>query len=397
VALREGALNTALLRMETAASVEAAQAIAPEAGIPNQNLVAADAKGHIGWTIIGRIPRRFGHDGRLPSSWADGTRGWDGWLAPAEYPRILDPPSGRIFSANARMVSGEKLARIGFGGYVLGARQRQIRDDLLAIRGATEADMLRVQLDDRALFLERWQKLLLNVLSPQAIAGNPRRSEARRLVEAWGAQAAVASAGYRIVRGFRERAAEEALAPLLAPCRSADPGFDYLGSHEAKRAFRQWEGPAWALVSQRPAHLLDPRFESWDSLLLAALDSVLDELGEGGGRLAERTWGERNTTAIQHPLSLAVPGLAWLLDMRRQALPGDGNMPRVQTPSEGASERFAVSPGHEERGYFHMPAGQSGHPLSSHYADGHEAWVKGEPTPFLPGPAVSVLTLQPAR
>ena len=34
-----------------------------------------------------------------------------------------------------------------------------------------------------------------------------------------------------------------------------------------------------------------------------------------------------------------------------------------------------------------MPGGQSGHPLSPHYADGHAAWAKGEPTPFLPGPA----------
>jgi len=42
-----------------------------------------------------------------------------------------------------------------------------------------------------------------------------------------------------------------------------------------------------------------------------------------------------------------------------------------------------------------MPCGQGGHPLSPHYADGHSAWAKGEKTPFLPGPAVHVLTLVP--
>jgi penicillin amidase len=57
---------------------------------------------------------------------------------------------------------------------------------------------------------------------------------------------------------------------------------------------------------------------------------------------------------------------------------------------------MAVSPGREEEGYFHMPAGQSGHPLSPHYRDDHEAWVRGEPTPFLPGPPVHVLVLKPA-
>jgi penicillin amidase len=256
--------------------------------------------------------------------------------------------------------------------------------------------MLALQLDDRALFLERWQKLLLGVLTPEAVARKAERAEARRLVESWGGRASVDSVGYRLVRAFRLRVAEEATAPLVAPCRKADPDFRYLGGHGA-RGHRQWEGPVWALVSQRPAHLLDPRYRTWDELLLASLDAVLAELTRDGTSLAARTWGERNTTHIQHPLSRAVPALARLLDMPRQPMPGDSHMPRFQSPTGGASERFAVSPGREAEGYFHMPTGQSGHPRSPHYADGHGAWANGERTPFLPGPAVHVLTLQPAR
>ncbi len=45
-------------------------------------------------------------------------------------------------------------------------------------------------------------------------------------------------------------------------------------------------------------------------------------------------------------------------------------------------------------GLLNMPGGQSGHPLSPFYRAGHEAWVRGEPAPFLPGPAVHVLTLR---
>ena len=73
-------------------------------------------------------------------------------------------------------------------------------------------------------------------------------------------------------------------------------------------------------------------------------------------------------------------------------LKGDGS---PVTIADRASERMAVSPGREAEGYFHMPAGQSGHPLSPNYADGHRAWATGEATPFLPGPAVHTLTFQP--
>jgi penicillin amidase len=391
VALREGGVNAALFRMEAAASVAEAQAIAPEAGMPHQNLVAADAEGHIGWTIIGRIPRRVGYDGSVPVSWADGTRSWAGWLDPAEYPRVVDPPSGRIWTANARVVGGDQLAKVGVGGYDLGARQGQIRDALLATGKASESDMLRIQLDDRALLLARWQKLLLGVLTPEAVAKDPRRGEARRLVEAWGGRAAIDSVGYRVVRAFRDEVRGRALDPLLAPARARDAKRLRPGTAPNSR----WEGPVWALVTERPRHLLDPRFASWEALQLEALDAVVAKLTEGGRPLAERTWGERNTSLARHPLSRAVPWLSSLLDMPRVPLPGDNNMPRFQSPTAGASERFAVSPGREEQGYFHMPCGQSGHPLSPHYADGHEAWVKGEPTPFLPGPAVHVLTLVP--
>jgi penicillin G amidase len=391
VALREGGLNPALLRMEAVGGLEEAQALAPEVGIPHQNFVVADAAGHIGWTIIGRIPRRVGHDGRVPVSWADGKNGWDGWLPPGEYPRVVDPPSGRIWTANARVVGGAKLAKVGVGGYDLGARQGQIRDDLLATAKASEDDMLRVQLDDRALFLARWQKLLLDTLTPDAIASDPRRAEARRLVEGWGGRAAVDSVGYRVVRAFRERVKDRVLDPLLVPARAKDPK----RLREGATPNARWEGPVWALVTGRPVHLLDPRFSSWDALLLSAADAVLDELTKDGRRLAERTWGERNTTLIRHPLSRVVPQLGAFLDMPREPLPGDSHMPRFQSPSAGASERFAVSPGREEQGYFHMPCGQSGHPLSPHYADGHAAWARGEKTPFLPGPPVDVLTLVP--
>jgi penicillin amidase len=383
-----GGVNLALLALESARTLEDAMAVANVSGAPAQNFTCADRTGRIGWTVMGRIPRRVGFDGRLPASWADGKRRWDGWLEPAQYPRVIDPPLGRIWTANNRVVSGEMLAKMGDGGYDLGARAGQIKGALLAIDRGSEPDMLKVQLDDRALFLSRWRELLLGVLTPTAVGTDARRAEARRLVDGWGGRAAVESAGYRIVRAFRLEVANQVLGAVTAACKKADDRFDWGDQH-------QWEAPLWTLVTKRPAHFLNPAYATWEAQLLSAVDESLARLTKDAGPLADRTWGERNTAAFHHPLSRAVPALGPWLDLPADRLPGDSNMPRFQSPGSGASERMVVSPGREALGLFHMPGGQSGHPLSPHYRDGHAAWVKGEPTPFLPGPAVHILTLTP--
>jgi penicillin amidase len=101
--------------------------------------------------------------------------------------------------------------------------------------------------------------------------------------------------------------------------------------------------------------------------------------------------------AVRHPLSraLSLPLVPRLLDMPTQELAGDHHMPRVQDGAFGASERFAVSPGREDQGYLELPGGPSGHPLSPFYRSGFTDWARGQPTPFLPGPAAHKLTLSP--
>jgi penicillin amidase len=87
--------------------------------------------------------------------------------------------------------------------------------------------------------------------------------------------------------------------------------------------------------------------------------------------------------------------LRWLIDQPRTQLPGDSNMPRVQAPAFGASERFGIMPGHLAKSYLHMPGGQSDNPLSPYYDAGWQAWAKGQATPLRPGPAQHTLLLVP--
>ncbi|HJU26287.1 MAG TPA: penicillin acylase family protein, partial [Rhodanobacteraceae bacterium] len=336
------AVNLDLTKLETATTVDQALSIAPTLGIPPQNLVVADAQGHIGWSIAGSvIPIRTGFDPSQPADWSQPGIGWTGFATPQQAPRIEDPPGSRIWTANQRIVSGDALALIGDGGYDQGARAQQIRDDLLARDHLIPRDMLDIQLDDRAVFLARWQKLLLSVL---AASQDPALDPLKPFVATWQARAATDSVGYRIVRMFRDQVREKVLAPFAA--RAAAKWKDF-----------EWPTPAvgeyaaWTLVTQKPAWLLDPRYKDWNALLAGSAREVADELAQPPGSLADRTWGERNTAQIDNPLSVVLPGwLARFVDMPHDPLPGDNDMPRVLHPAFGASMRIDVQPGNEAHG-----------------------------------------------
>jgi len=380
------ATNLNLMGLEQAATAADALALAPEVGIPHENFVVGDRDGHIGWSIFGRIPNATGPERAL---------GRIEWTTAANQPRLLDPPRGRIWTANARVsVDGRELALIGGSdaqhgaNYVLGARAHQIRGDLFALPGNLKPiDMLHVQLDDRALFLARWRELLLHLIDDASLRAHPGRAEFRRLVEAWDAHAGVDSVGYRLVRSFRDQTLEAAWDMIIDAL--GIPPEDDVGPPA------QFESPLWQMVSRQPQHLLAREYADWPAFLNAELDTVIAALGHECPELAKCTWGKRHVVRVRHPLSGGLSALAGLLDMPALELPGDAHMPRVQQVAFGASERFAVSPGHEQEGYFLLPGGQSGHPLSPYYRSGFLAWAHGEPQPFLPGPTQHTLTLKP--
>jgi penicillin amidase len=393
-------VNVEMLDLELADSLEQALSVAHASGTPPLNFLIADDQGDIAWTLIGRFPERqcgLGlpcaqppaeqpkvHDISLPIASESVDELWLGALAPEHIPVLLRPAQGFLVTANQRVLNAEQLQRFGDGGYANGARAKQMHDALAVATRWQESDLLALQLDDRALFLTRWQIRL------RALIERSDRAEKRellRLLDAWGARASVDSVGYRLTREFRDRVIERITLAWAAPVRARFPEFRWpqLGQSEAL---------VWQQLEQQPVHLLDPRFGSYEALQLVALEDVLAGW-HARGAIAERNWGERNQTQIRHPLSRALPMLSSWLDMRSRALPGDTNMPRVQTPSFGASQRMVVSPGHESEGIFHMPGGQSGHPFSKDYGAGHEDWESGRASALFAGPEERLLILLP--
>lgn len=372
------ALNLGLAAFNTAASVDEAVAAADGVGLPTANLMLADRHGRIAWRLIGPVLDSPGHrcGPAAPQSCTAVTRRY----------AIVDPPAQRLWTANNRTLGGDALAAVGDGGYAVGARARQIRDSLFAQQHFDERDLLAIQLDDRALFLQPWWELLQQQAADSASALGRITAAAQD----WNGRASVDSVGYRLVRAWRLAVHARIADGLTAPAQAA------LGERFELPRLPQLESVAWPLVTQQPAHLLSRRYASWQALFEDAAREV-DAEQSATGRLAERTWGERNTARICHPLAAAVPllGRRWLC-MPADPLPGDSGMPRVQGPAFGATQRMVVSPGHEGEGFIHMPGGQSGHPLSPFWGSGHADWVQGRPSAFLPAATRYTLTLAPA-
>ncbi len=387
-----GGINYEAADLMTARDVDEAMAIAHRSGIHPQNFLVGDRNGNVAWTIIGRVPRRVGFDGHTPQSWADGTRRWDGFVPPEQVPVIRNPAAGQLWSANNRAVGGEMLAVLGDAGYDGPYRSGQIRDRLSALAGRTAkpADLLAVQLDDEALYLTRWRELFNRTLSDAAVEGQPDLEELREIVRAWDGHASVNAAGYRLLRDFRRVVTTMVVNPILDPVLKRDP---------VARLGANVEQPLWSILNERPAHLLPASAASWDDFLVRAAHLTArfgEHLQPDALPLGECTWGRYNVLAMRHPLSGALPArFARWLNMPARELPGDANMPRVQTPNFGASMRMVVSPGREDEGIYEQPGGASGHPFSRFYRAGHDNWTDGKPSPFLPGTVKYRLELRP--
>ncbi|MES2150276.1 MAG: penicillin acylase family protein [Pseudomonadota bacterium] len=392
VAHAPGALNLNPQKLEDANSVDEALAAAATIGIPAQNIVAGDDKGNIGWTIAGLLPRRaqagtattfpLALDGAVPS--------WEGNLAPREYPRIVNPPTGQLSTANNRQLLGAGAQLIGDGGFDIGARNQQARDDLLALGARTSVkSVYGVMLDDRALFMTVWRERALKALDAQALEQHAARAEFQRLLStSWSGRASVDSVGYRLTRNFMWALYEQLYDGVNGTLAQLDE------KATVAAASSRWPVVLGRLIDAQASAWLPPGHTDWRSVQLAAIDKVIADLAKEGKPMAAASWGERNAAAIGHPIGNAMPFLKYWLAAPADQLPGDGNMPRVAGRNFGQSERLTVTPGKEEQGVFNMPGGQSGHPLSPFFLLGHADWVAGKPTPLLPGAAKYTLTLK---
>ena len=386
-ALDPEAVDLGQLAMDRVRSVDEAVMVMTGAGGPANNVILADRAGHIAWTYTGKIPVRHGFDGSVSLSWADGRRSWSGYVPPAAVPKIMDPPSGFIVSANHRMSADTSPYVVGHS-FANGYRAFRISQRLEAMKNIREQDLFELQLDSTTQLYEFYRRLALESLTDKAIHGKASLVNARHALEGWNGKADASSQGFALVIRFRQVLSRSVFTPFLSFCQERDARFSYDGDLDTP--LRQ------LLTAQIPELNPDPEhFSTWAAFLLNAVEQSVRELEEeyGAVSLTEMTWGHLNRVRMEHPLSGVLPGLGYMLNMPDEPASGCGQCIRVMQDGLGASQRLVVSPGHQDEGIHHMPGGQSGHPFSPHYRDQQSYWSHGMPLPFLAGTPVHTLTL----
>ena len=389
-ALDADAINFNLFDLEQGETLEQAVKIVNSSGGPQLNVLLADDKGRIAWTLMGKIPKRFGNDGLVSRSWADGSVGWNGYVEAGDLPRVIDPPEGILASANDRRLGKSYPYVIGhqFGN---GYRAYRITQQLTQMPKIGEWAMFNLQLDTESEFYVFYQQLALNSLTAEVIARQPDLAEARDYLLAWDGRADVGSLGFALLVEFRKQLIEAVFTPLLSASRDADKNFSY--------SWTYIDTPLQALLNEKPLHALPDaaHYRNWDDFILGQLKHGVQLLQarHPGVALMALNWGRQNKVKQPHPFSKALPILSDLLDMPSEALPGCAFCVRAAGPGFGASERLVVAPGHFEDAILHMPGGQSGQPLSPYYRDQQNYWLKGLPMSLMAGKSEHTLLLQP--
>lgn len=381
VAHQPYAVNLTIADLDLATGVEDAMNIAADMAIPVQNMLIVDEAGNAGWTPGGAVTGR-----ETSTMTAIAVQAYsDGWKQPAtELPRVINPPSGRLWSANARVIGADQLSRLGDGGYALGARAMQIRDRLSEQDRFTEEDFYRIQLDNEARFLLPWHTLLSETLE-----GRPDAQEASAALSAWGGCACADSVGYTLVKAFRQQVMQSLLARVMSPLEK--------DGIKTSQLLRQVEPALWQLINQQPEGWLPPGTDNWDGFFYEQFENALSTLLENNHATAinQLRWGDVNTLKVHHPLAKNIPILGSLLNMPDVQGFGDTFMPAVQAPAFGASQRLFVRPGALEDAVLTIPGGQSGHPLSPYYHIGFTDYANHLPTPLLPGKAIYTRRWEP--
>ncbi|MDW8354127.1 MAG: penicillin acylase family protein [Bryobacterales bacterium] len=334
--------------------------------VPSQNMVYADTAGNIGWQVAGLTPIRPNWSGLFPVPGHTGEFEWAGFRKLEELPRLFNPPSGFIATANHNILPPNYRVALGYE-WAPPYRFQRIQEVLSTGRKCTLADFERLQHDVVSLPARRFQGVLRRL--ERNFPGRKGRIVDRLL--RW--DGALTSDSFEAV------VYEVWLSKLPEAVFGAE-----LGSRvSVARLLEELEK--------------DPKPHVLESALEAALQDIESRLGPDE---AAWRWGRLHTVEFRHPLGVK----AWHRGPFER--PGDAHTVNAASgpafrQTNGASYRQIFDLADWDRSVITNVPGESGDPSSKHYDDLIADWLEGRyhPLPFsraaVEAATVERITLEP--
>ncbi len=345
------------------------------------NIVAADSTGSISWHLLGDAPIRGTGHGILPVPAWTPDAGWTGIVDSADLPSAINPSDGFVATANNKPTNNDTpwLSH----DWLDACRVNRIRDLLGAHNEWTVDETLAMQLDRGTIVFDAVNELIASS-TPTTSVG----STAKELLDDWDGHSEADSAAASVFELFVCELAlrmTRAKAPKSAEWACGASAFAMLpaGSLGSRRIMGLME-----LARRTPPDWFG---RGWPAEVGAALDAVGAQLVDvAGSDPSGWAWGEIRPLTLRHPLGMVAPLGAMF---NRGPFPWGGSAHTINNgavdmlrprsnPYAIASMRLVTEVPDWESARFSLPGGQSGNPVSPHFDDLLEFWLRGEGVPI---------------
>jgi penicillin amidase len=339
--------------------------------VPSQNFVYADVDGNIGYQMPGRVPVRAKGDGTVPAP-GTGEYEWTGYVPFDELPFVFNPATHYIATANNKVVPTTYKYWIT-ADWAAPYREQRIIDLLKAKDKLSVEDIKAIQGDVYSIPEMELQKRIV-ALTPEGFL----QQRAIDQVKAWDGRLTQENIGGTVLEVTYQRL----LTNLFAKTLGEDLFKDYRGDDNYPRR---------VVVG-----LLDQPNSDWwgtdgrDVVLKKSFAEAVDWLGsQFGDAPGDWHWSRLHTATFAHPFGSIQP-LNLLFNAGPVAVPG--GVYTVFATSFKDNTPYAVTSVSSMRQILDLSnwgnslqihtTGQSGLPMSKHYADMVPLWRDVRYAPF---------------
>ena len=368
----------AVVRATTAADKEGFVEALRDLAVPQQNIVFADREGNIGYVAPGRVPIRASGQGHMPVPGWTGAHDWVDRVPYEALPRASNTASGRIVTANNRMVPPDYPHYLT-DDWAAPYRAQRIEALLDSRPRHDVASFTAIQQDVVSLAAARLTPVLLRLAEPS----NETIRQALAMLGRWDHGMQRDRAEPLIYMAWLRELMRVLLADELGPVFEDYWGIRIEVIHRALGERTQWCDD---VTTGEP--------ETCTDAVSRALEIALDYLASNyGSEMGDWRWGEAHAVEMNSPILGEIPVIgSWFEVTRftggeRETVNAAGfdvaDPDRPFAQSHGAGYRAVYDLGNPERSVFVISTGQSGNPLSPYYEDYATPWRDGRYLPML--------------